>query len=523
MGAAIGALLAAPLLTILYLAQQLLGLPFAAFDLFDWLARRLPGGLVTLGIDTMVAVIRRVDVADTSAAAKAAEQGLAITGLFLALVLAGGVLFAVLRRTRWSGIVAGLVLGALAGGAAALLGAGPAATAAPIAGALWSIVAFLGWGALLGWSHDRVSARRPGAGRMAVETLDRRTFLIRLGGAVAVITLVGAVLVDQIGAGRRRARLAATWSRTHPLPNAGDPVQPVQGTRPELTPLEQHYRIDINTRAPVVREEDWRLRIGGLVARPAELSLADLRDGYEPMHQFITLSCISNPVGGDLIGTTRWTGVALQRVLADAEPQPNATHLRIRSVDGFHETLPLDAVRADPRIMLTYAWDGLPLLPEHGFPLRIYIPDRYGMKQPKWIESIELIDHDERGYWVQRGWDAVARMKATAVIDVIGMDMMAIRADRGTLIPIGGIAHAGARAISRVQVRVDDGDWQDARLRTPLSGLTWVLWRFEWPFQEGEHTFTVRCFEGDGTPQVATPSPVRPSGATGLDSERMMF
>lgn len=525
MGAAIGAILAAPLLTILYLAQQLLGLPFAAFDLFDWLTRRLPGGLVTFGIDAMVAVIRRVGVADTSAAAKTAEQGLAAAGLFLALILAGAVLFAVLRRTGWSGIIAGLAIGALAGGAAALLGAGAraAATAAPIAGALWSIVAFLGWGALLGWSHDRLSAPRPGAGSMAVERIDRRTFLIRLGGAAAVITLVGAVLADQIGAGRRRARLAATWSRTHPLPNAGDPVQPVQGTRPELTPLEQHYRIDINTRAPVVREEDWRLRIGGLVGRPAELSLADLRDRYEPTHQFITLACISNPVGGDLIGTTRWTGVALQRVLAGVEPQPNATHLRIRSVDGFHETLPLDAARADPRIMLTYAWDGLPLLPEHGFPLRIYIPDRYGMKQPKWIESIELIDHDEPGYWVQRGWDAVARMKATSVIDTVGMDMMAIQADRGTLVPIGGIAHAGARGISRVQVRVDDGDWRDARLRAPLSGLTWVLWRFEWPFQEGEHTFTVRCFEGDGTPQIATPSPVRPSGATGLDSERGMF
>src|SRR5690606_14448636 len=117
-GAAIGALLAAPLLTILYLAQQLLGLPFAAFDLFDWLARRLPGGLVTFGIGAMVAAIRRVGVADTSAAAKTAEQGLAIAGLFLALVVAGAVLFAVLRRTRWSGIIAGLVLGALAGGAA---------------------------------------------------------------------------------------------------------------------------------------------------------------------------------------------------------------------------------------------------------------------------------------------------------------------------------------------------------------------------------------------------------------------
>jgi hypothetical protein len=241
------------------------------------------------------------------------------------------------------------------------------------------------------------------------------------------------------------------------------------------------------------------------------------------MDQFVTLSCISNPVGGDLISTTRWTGVSLQRILAEVQPEMNATHLRIRSVDDFHETIALDAIRAEPRIMLTYAWDGLPLPAEHGFPLRIYIPDRYGMKQPKWISTIEAIDHDESGYWVQRGWDAVARMRATSVIDTIGVNMMIVEADRSTRVPIGGIAHAGARGISRVQVRMDGGDWQDAELRTPLSPTTWVLWRYEWPFQPGDHTFTVRCFEGDGTPQIEARSPIRPSGATGLLSREIML
>ena len=119
--------------------------------------------------------------------------------------------------------------------------------------------------------------------------------------------------------------------------------------------------------------------------------------------------------------------------------------------------------------MLAYAWDGVPLPVGHGFPLRIYIPDVYGMKQPKWIESIEATDHWEPGYWVVRGWDKVARMKATSVIDTVGMNMKIIYADRGTLVPIGGIAHAGARGISKVEVRVDDGPWQQAALRTPLS------------------------------------------------------
>jgi Oxidoreductase molybdopterin binding domain len=173
--------------------------------------------------------------------------------------------------------------------------------------------------------------------------------------------------------------------------------------------------------------------------------------------------------------------------------------------------------------MLTYAWDGVPLLPEHGFPLRIYIPDLYGMKQPKWIESIEVTDHWEPGFWVIRGWDKVARMTAASVIDTVAVDMTIINAGRRRLVPIGGIAHAGPRGISKVELQVDDGPWQEAALRTPLSRLTWTIWRYEWPFDHGKHTFTVRCYEGSGTPQISTPSPVEPSGATGLYSKTEMF
>jgi DMSO/TMAO reductase YedYZ molybdopterin-dependent catalytic subunit len=296
-----------------------------------------------------------------------------------------------------------------------------------------------------------------------------------------------------------------------------------RGTRPELTPVEDHYRIDINVSPPVVDEADWRLRITGLVEQPLELTLEELRTNYEPTHQFITLACISNRIGGGLISTTRWTGVSLQRLLEHARIRPDATHLRIRSADDFHETLGLDVVRADERVMLTYEWDGLPLAIEHGFPLRVYIPDRFGMKQPKWIESIEAIAEWEPGYWVQRGWDREARMVATSVIDTVATDMMLVDATNRTLIPIGGIAHAGARGISRVEVKVDDGQWQQARLREPLSDLRWVIWRFDWPFQSGRHTFTVRCFERDGTPQIATDRPIRPSGATGLFDVREML
>jgi hypothetical protein len=173
--------------------------------------------------------------------------------------------------------------------------------------------------------------------------------------------------------------------------------------------------------------------------------------------------------------------------------------------------------------MLAYDWDGVPLTTKHGFPLRIYIPDLYGMKQPKWLQSIEAMDHWEPGYWVKRGWDRTARMKATSVIDTVSVDMMIAQADQKTRIPVGGIAHAGARGISKIEVRVDDGPWNEARLRAPLSDTTWVVWRYDWPFRPGNHTFTVRCSDGRGAAQIVEPAPPHPSGASGLHSKSMML
>ena len=246
-----------------------------------------------------------------------------------------------------------------------------------------------------------------------------------------------------------------------------------------------------------------------------EMTIDDLRNTYDARDQYVTLACISNPVAGDLTGTTLWTGPSLRDVLADAGLQDGATHLRISAEDGFYETVALDVVDNDERVMLAYDWDHIPLLTEHGFPLRIYIPDHYGMKQPKWITEIEVMDHDEDGYWVTRGWDKEARMRATSVIDVVAADM-SYEQDGQTFVPVGGIAHAGARGISKVEVSVDDGEWVEAELREPLSETTWVLWRYDWRLAEGEHSFAVRCYEGDGTPQVAERQSTMPAGATGI-------
>jgi DMSO/TMAO reductase YedYZ molybdopterin-dependent catalytic subunit len=527
LGALLGLILTVPATAVFYLAWQLADLPFPPFELFDWLARALPGGLVTFGIDTLVSVILALGFAQVSEVAKVAEQSLALVIFVLLGGLAGGLLFAgiYLFRARLT-YLPSLIFGALAGLAVALV-------SWSVRGELflwhagWTVLLSLGWGMALGWAHAQLQKSsshdtEDDTGASAVR-LDRRRFLIQLGSATAVITVTGMGLGALLGRERDREGLEAVlaerpWSATHRLPNADAKVMPVAGTRPELTPLEDHYRIDINTTPPRVDEASWRLKVSGLVERELELSLDELK-AYPAMHQFVTLSCISNRIAGDLIGTQRWTGVSLQRLLPDLGLKEEASHLVIRAVDGFHEVVSLEDIHSDERVMLVYAWDGLPLSYRNGFPLRIYIPDVYGMKQPKWIESIEATDSWEAGYWVRRSWSREAIMKATSVIDTVALDA---RFDQNgqTLVPIGGIAHAGARGISRVQVQVDDGEWLDAKLRQPLSETTWAIWRFDWPFREGEHTFAVRCFDGQGKMQVLEESSVRPDGATGVHRVR---
>jgi DMSO/TMAO reductase YedYZ molybdopterin-dependent catalytic subunit len=532
-GLSVATMLTAALIGIFFFAWRVAGLPFVPFDIFDWLTRVLPGRLIGFGIGMMVSIIRVLNLGPIAATAKMAEQAMAIAILFIAGVAGGVILFLVLRATRSKdGLTGGLALGVVFGFPAMLISLHASATAnvGPGVGAVWVLAAFLIWGAVLGRAEQQliVIAQSPEQlAEPAVERIDRRRFLVKLGGTTALITVAGAVVGELAEARRREAVMKAggkpmRWSATHLLPNANGAVQPPPGTRPEFTSLDRHYRIDINTIPPKIDQRQWRLKVSGLVERPLALTLEQLQS-YEPMHQFITLSCISNPVGGDLIGTQRWTGVSLQRLLPDLRLKPGATHLKMRSADQFFEVVSLDAIKGDARIMLTYAWDDVPLPREHGFPLRIYIPDIHGMKQPKWIESIEATDHWEPGYWVERGWNKVAQMHATSVIDTVAVDMTMIGADQRKLVPIGGIAHAGAREISKVEVQVDSGPWERAELRAPLSELTWVIWRYDWPYQSGRHTFTVRCYEGNGTPQIATPMPPEPDGATGLNSKTMML
>jgi len=552
-GALVGALVTAPAIAVLYFGALAFGLPFSPFDAFDWLARVLPGDVITAGIDAIVSAIAGLNLGETSAAAKAIEQMLAVALLLAAGIAAGALFFAVRRRpggrSTWrAALVAGLVAAALL--VALYLGVNQTAVAARPVSVLWLAAISLLWGGALGRIYERLRRLQsamesgppiaatpsspPGSGLHAgppVETglINRRQFLLRVGGGAALITVAGAglgILLESGLAGAQPGQMAVEEGGQSGLPsglpNTGDPVQPAPGTRPEYTPLDEHFRIDINLVPPGVSAEGWTLPISGLVEKPLTLTLDDLRTRYPVVEQYVTLSCISNPVGGDLIGTTLWTGASLRAILAEARPLPEAAYLQIMSADGFHETVALDLIEQDEQIMLCYAWDSQPLTVGHGFPLRIYIPDRYGMKQPKWITDIEVVADYQEGYWVRRGWDEVAPMRTTAVIDTIATQ--AVIEDGGRLlVPVGGIAHAGARGISRVEVRVDGGAWEEAQLRAPLSGTAWVIWRYDWPFQEGEHTFEVRAYDGDGVIQEEEPRGVYPGGATGIHSRSAML
>ena len=533
LGALCGGLVTAALTALLYVASELAGTPFVPYDVFDWQTRVLPGDLITFGIDIMIdlMLLLGMSVADT---AKTAEQIIALLQFLGFGVVGGAVFFAVVDRWLQSrAIVAGLAIGALAFIPLTPISvAMEASTASTWIAGVWLLLAFAASGAAVGWAYRQLvpvveAAPDVEEGPKLAGPMSRRQFLVRLGAVTATITVVGSgvgQVLDRAARRRVEEELAASMpgmpkTAPAPFPNAGDPLVPAPGTRPEYTGVKDHYKVFIRIEPTVIEGDTWSLPITGLVDNPMTLKLDDFIANYEPQEEFVTLSCISGRLGTDLIGTVKWTGVGLQDLLADLQVQPNAKYLHITSGDGFYETVDLSLIASDPRIMLAYAWDGRPIPVDHGFPLRIWLPDRYGMKQPKWITAIDVIEEYKEGYWVERGWSEVARVNAVSVVDTVASDHV-FEQDGRMMLPVGGIAFAGARGISKVEISVNGGEWEEAKLRAPLSATTWVIWRYDWPFEEGKHTFAVRCNELDGTPQITEFRGPRPSGATGIHSER---
>jgi DMSO/TMAO reductase YedYZ molybdopterin-dependent catalytic subunit len=520
-GILLGCLIGGALAGITYLGQRIAGLPFIPFDIFDWLARVLPGRIVVFTIETMVGIIRKFNLGPTASTAKFVEQGIALVQFVVTWAVFGLILGLIARRrpqrVPMLGLLGGSLLFISTAGIEAARGfpeAGP-----PLALA-WLAVVLLGGGLLLGRA---VSAAPVRADVSPEEVASRRRFLylVGLGSFTVMATAAGVSLFSKKGkkalpaVEQEEIARAAKTSGPAASPSSREleaRFPPISGTRPELTKNEDFYRIDINLQPPKVDGEAWRLRVEGLVERPLSLSLQDIRS-RPSQTQAITLSCISNPVGGDLISSSFWTGVPLVRILEEAGLKEGVREIFIESVDGFYESVPL-AEAMDGRTLLVTEMNGEPLPVGHGFPLRIFIPGHFGMKQPKWIKRLEAIDRHGPGYWVDRNWSATALVQTTSVIDTAAAAPDASGKD---IVPVGGIAYAGARGISAVEVQVDDGSWQKAELRLPpLGPLTWVQWRYFWTSTRGRHTFRVRAYDGTGNLQEAAEHAPYPNGATGI-------
>jgi DMSO/TMAO reductase YedYZ molybdopterin-dependent catalytic subunit len=362
---------------------------------------------------------------------------------------------------------------------------------------------------------DRPPPGLPEPARTVVAPLSRRRFLglasfVTLGAAATAAAgraLVGTFDVD---AARAALGLPRPVDRLDlPVPSSASPE--VEGLSPFLTTNEDFYRIDINLELPRIDPATHVLRVTGLVDQPLDLPFTQLLE--RPMVDVpITMTCVSNELGGDLVDTAVWRGFHLRDLLDDAGVRPDADQIVGRSVDGYTCGFPVEAAY-DRDTLVVVGMNGDPLPLEHGFPLRLVTPGLYGyVGATKWLAEVELTRFDAFDqYWVPRGYAARAPIKTMSRIDTPqGLD----RLSPGEVV-VAGVAWAQTRGISRVEVQVDDGVWRQAELATAVRDDVWVQWTYPWEATPGRHVLRVRATDGDGETQPEERVGVRPDGATG--------
>lgn len=346
----------------------------------------------------------------------------------------------------------------------------------------------------------------------------RRRSLLTLGliGAGAASGVTGAIL------GRKRQSVAVDRD-AFALPKVAAPAPPIpaevqpaaEGLPSFITGNSDFYRIDTALNVPQIARADWTLRIHGLVDREITYGFDDLKD-LELIEKAVTLACVSNPVGGELISNAVWTGYRVRDLLARSGIRPEADMVLSTSVDGFNVGTPVEALTDDRDSLLAIGMNGEPLPVEHGYPARLVVPGLYGfVSATKWVVDLELTRFDRaEAYWTKLGWSAKAPIKTQSRIDV---PRSGARLDAGP-VTIGGVAWAQLRGIKAVEVRIDDGPWQPATLGAAYSNDTWRLWTYPWQATPGSHTITVRATDNTGAVQTEQPAPPAPDGATGWPS-----
>jgi DMSO/TMAO reductase YedYZ molybdopterin-dependent catalytic subunit len=343
--------------------------------------------------------------------------------------------------------------------------------------------------------------------------VDRRRFVggaIGIGSVAVLAGGVGRLLQQRFEVGTERSALSlpAVDSPAPVLP--ADAQLPLDGLQPFVTPNADFYRIDTALVVPQVSKDSWRLRIDGMVDNPMELTFDDLL-ARPQVERYITLSCVSNPIGGDLIGNAMWQGVLLRDVLLEAGVQPEATQIVSRSIDDWTAGTPTEIVMDGRDALLAVAMNGEPLPARHGYPVRMVVPGLYGyVSATKWVTSIELTRwEDYDAYWIPRGWSKSGPIKTMSRIDT---DRRGATAND---VLVGGVAWAIHRGISRVEVRSDGGEWFEADLGGVPSSDTWAQWSVALELEPGRHMIESRAYDGEGVPQTEETAPVAPNGAQG--------
>ncbi len=425
--------------------------------------------------------------------------------LVLVVVCAGVGVLAARRRT--AGLVAFAVVGAL--GAAAVLsrpGARPLDVLPTLVGTLvglWALSTLLALGARAEESRDGFDRRR----------------LLLSGAGIAAVAATTAAIGQGLG-GRASAVAQARADVTVPpvpTPVVVPPAAslPVPGITPYVVPNRDFYRIDTALVVPQMDTRGWRLRVHGLVHQEVEIDWDTLVS--KPMQQaLVTLTCVSNEVGGDLAGNAVWTGWPIRELLALAGPQPGADMVLSTSIDGFTAGTPIEALTDDRDALLAVAMNGEPLPVEHGFPVRMVVPGLYGyVSATKWVVDLKVTTFAaDVAYWTPRGWSERGPIKTASRIDVPASGGQ-VKAGR---VAVAGVAWAQHRGIRAVEVRVDDGPWQQARLAAEPTVDAWRQWVLEWDAPKGNHTLTVRAVDGTGMLQTEREAPPAPDGASGWHS-----
>ncbi|MEU0554604.1 molybdopterin-dependent oxidoreductase [Dactylosporangium sp. NPDC006015] len=355
--------------------------------------------------------------------------------------------------------------------------------------------------------------------RPPIESYEQRRFFLRVAGGTLAAAFVAGFTARwwatrrDVEADRAAVRVPVVPDTATPLPAEADANLP--DLAPFVTPNKDFYLIDTTLVVPQVSPEDWTLRIHGRVEKPLTLTFDELLK--RPMiERYVTLACVSNDVGGDLIGNAKWQGVRIADLLDEVRPKAGADQVVSRSVDGWTAGTPTALLRDGRDAMLAIAMNGEPLPIEHGFPVRMVVPGLYGyVSATKWLAELELTSFaDFDAYWINRGWAREGPVKTQSRIDT---PRDGGRPAAGQVV-IAGVAWAQHRGISKVEVRVDDGPWQQAKLAAVPSIDTWRQWTLPWTATPGKHRLTVRATDNGGDTQTDAVAPPDPDGATGWHS-----